>query len=555
MRLMRSTMQDFPLTIAAILRHGVDVHGDGEVVTATDGSLRSQTYADLGRRVSRLANALAALGVSGDDRVGTFQWNNAEHLEAYLAIPSMGSVLHTLNIRLFPDQLTYIANHAEDKVVIVDDSLVDLLSRQLPTFQTVQHVLVAGPDAKSANLDALRGTGKEVHLYEDLLDAADDTFDWPDIDERDAAAMCYTSGTTGNPKGVVYSHRSSYLHSMAVGMNIAGGLTWTDRVLPIVPMFHANSWGLAYAAVMTGASLALPDRWLQAEPLCRFMRASRPTISGAVPTVWNDVLSYLDRHEDLELSSHLRLVLCGGSAVPVALQKALEERHGIHMVQAWGMTETSPVASVARPPRGVEGEDTWRYRGGQGRLLPGIEGRIVGDAGDVLPRDGEAVGELEVRGAWVTGAYYREGDDAESRAKFRDGWLRTGDVGTLDELGYITLTDRAKDVIKSGGEWISSVELENALMEHPDVREAAVVGIPDEKWAERPMASVVLREGATTTPTELREFLAGKVARWQLPDAWTFIDAVPRTSVGKFDKKVIRRWYADGELEVSSVRE
>ena len=269
---MRSTMQEFPLTIGAILRHGTEVHGDGRVITATARRLARETYADLGRRAARLANALRGLGISGDQRVGTFLWNNAEHLEAYLAIPSMGAVLHTLNIRLFPEQLTYIANHADDKVVIVDDSLVDLLAKQLPTFETVEHVLVAGPDAAAANLDALRASGKQVHLYDDLLAAADDTFDWPEIDELDAAAMCYTSGTTGNPKGVVYSHRSSYLHSMAVGMGIVGGLTWTDRVLPIVPMFHANSWGLPYAAVMTGASLVMPDRWLQAEPLCRIMR-------------------------------------------------------------------------------------------------------------------------------------------------------------------------------------------------------------------------------------------------------------------------------------------
>jgi fatty-acyl-CoA synthase len=549
---MRSTMQEIPLTITAILRHGSQVHGSAEVVTATAESSRSETYADVGVRAARLANALRGLGVAGDDRVATFQWNNAEHLEAYLAVPAMGAVLHTLNIRLFPEQLTYIANHAEDRVVVVDDSLVPLLARQLPTFETVTHVLVAGPDAAAADLDALRASGKQVHLYEELLDAADDGFEWPDVDERDAAAMCYTSGTTGNPKGVVYSHRSSYLHAMAVGMGVVAGLTWTDRVLPVVPMFHANSWGLAYASMMAGASLVMPDRWLQAEPLCRFMRDARPTVSGAVPTVWNDVLCYLDQHPDLDLSSHLRLVLCGGSAVPVSLQRALEQRHGIHMVQAWGMTETSPVASVARPPAGSEGQDAWRYRAGQGRLLPGLEGRIVGDSGQVLPCDGNAVGELEVRGPWVTGGYYRDGSDGEAGSRFHDGWLRTGDVGTLDELGYIALTDRAKDVIKSGGEWISSVALENALMAHPDVMEAAVVGIPDEKWQERPLASVVLRDGADVTPAELRDFLATSVARWQLPEAWAFIEAVPRTSVGKFDKKVIRKWYADGELDVTS---
>ena len=541
---MRSTMQDFPLTLGSILRHGTTAHADSEVVTATAEGSRSISYGGLGERVAQLAGGLRGLGITGDERVATFQWNNVEHLEAYLAVPSMGAVLHTLNIRLFPEQLTYIANHAEDRVVIVDDSLVDLLAKLLPTFETVTHVLVAGPEAAAANLDALRESGKEVLLYEEVLAGQPTSFDWPEVVERDAAAMCYTSGTTGNPKGVVYSHRSAYLHSMAVGLGVSAGLTWQDRVLPVVPMFHANAWGLAYASMAVGASLVMPDRWLQAEPLVRFMQDARPTVSGAVPTVWNDVLSYLDEHES-DLSS-LRLVLCGGSAVPVALQQALEERHGINMVQAWGMTETSPVASIAHPPLGAEGEDLWRYRATAGRLLPGVEGRIVADSGETMAHDGESVGELEVRGPWVTASYYKD-DDPE---KFHDGWLRTGDVGTLDPLGYLILTDRAKDVIKSGGEWISSVDLENALMAHPDVVEAAVVGIPDEKWQERPLATVVLREGATTTPDELRIFLSESVAKWQLPDAWTFIDAVPRTSVGKFDKKVLRRQYGEGQLDV-----
>ena len=541
---MHSTMQDFPLTLGSILRHGTTVHADSEVVTATAEGMRSMSYGALGERVAQLAGGLRELGTTGDERVATFQWNNVEHLEAYLAVPSMGAVLHTLNIRLFPEQLTYIANHAEDRVVIVDDSLVDLLAKLLPTFETVTHVLVAGPEAADANLDALRESGKEVLLYEEVLAGQPTSFDWPEMDERDAAAMCYTSGTTGNPKGVVYSHRSAYLHSMAVGLGVAAGLTWQDRVLPVVPMFHANAWGLAYASVAVGASLVMPDRWLQAEPLVRFMQDAKPTVSGAVPTVWNDVLSYIDEHES-DLSS-LRLVLCGGSAVPVALQQALEERHGINMIQAWGMTETSPVASIAHLPLGVEGEDLWRYRATAGRLLPGVEGRIVDDSGETMANDGESVGELEVRGPWVTASYYKD-DDPE---KFHDGWLRTGDVGTMDPLGYLILTDRAKDVIKSGGEWISSVELENALMAHPDVVEAAVVGIPDERWQERPLATVVLREGATTTPDELRAFLSESVAKWQLPDAWTFIDAVPRTSVGKFDKKVLRRRYGEGQLDV-----
>ncbi|WP_151082153.1 fatty acid--CoA ligase [Nocardioides cynanchi] len=546
---MKSTMQDVPLTIGSLMKHGTTVHGDAEVVTATATGTRSTTYTELGRRAAQLAHGLRSLGITADQRVATFQWNNVEHLEAYLAVPSMGAVLHTLNIRLFPEQLVYIANHADDQVVIVDDSLVPLLAKHLGEMTTVTHVVVAGPEAAEADLDSLRASGKEVLLYEDLLDGQPVDFDWPDVDERDAAAMCYTSGTTGNPKGVAYSHRSAWLHSLAVSTGNVSGVTCHDRILPIVPMFHANAWGLAYAALMTGASLCMPDRWLQAEPMVRFIQASRPTISGAVPTVWNDVLHYLDAHEDVKLDS-LRFILCGGSAVPVALQKALQERHGIYVRQAWGMTETSPVASAGTVPVGVTGEDEWKYRGSQGRLLCGVEARIVGDDATELPRDGESVGELEVRGPWVTGSYYNP-DDPEAEAKFHDGWLRTGDVGTLDELGYITLTDRAKDVIKSGGEWISSVDLENALMSHPDVLEAAVVGIPDEKWQERPLATVVLREGASATVEQLRDHLAQSFARWQLPDAWAFIPQVPRTSVGKFDKKVIRKEFADGTLDIT----
>ncbi len=546
---MKSTMQDAPLNISRLLAHAARVHPDAEVVTATPDGVRRRTFAEVTERAARLAGALRACGVDGDQRVGTFMWNNAEHLEVYLAAPSMGAVLHTLNIRLFPDQVTYVANHAEDKVVVVDASLLEPFARLLPTFETVTHVLVAGPEAADADLSELEATGRTILRYEEALAGAEPVTEWPQIVETDAAAMCYTSGTTGNPKGVAYSHRSMYLHSMAVAMGDAMGLTPYDRILPIVPMFHANAWGLPYAAIMVGASLVMPDRWLQPEPLTRLIASERVSVSGAVPTIWNDILTYADSNP-ADLSS-IRLVPCGGSAVPLGLQQALAQRHGVQIRQAWGMTETSPVATCAMPPVGVdpESEEGWRYRASQGRPLAGVTARIVGDSGEELPRDGVAVGEVEVQGPWVTGSYYKD-DDAESQAKFRDGWLRTGDVGTLDRQGYITLTDRAKDVIKSGGEWTSSVDLENHLMSHPDVLEAAVVAIPDEKWDERPLATVVLREGATADLDSLRDHLAQKFAKWQLPDAWAFIEAVPRTSVGKFDKKVIRKEFADGALDV-----
>ncbi|HEY3683584.1 MAG TPA: long-chain fatty acid--CoA ligase [Streptosporangiaceae bacterium] len=543
---MRSTMMDYPLTVTALMSHGLNWHGDATVSTFTGDGTRVADFRTIARRVARLAGALRRLGVTADQRVATFQWNNQEHLEAYLAVPSMGAVLHTLNIRLFPDQLVYVANHAEDDVVIVDASLVSALAAVLPRFTTVRHVLVAG--GPGTDTSPLEGAGPEIHAYEDLLAAEPDSFDWPeDLDERSAAAMCYSSGTTGNPKGVVYSHRSVYLHSMSACMGDRMALSGTDRVLPIVPMFHANAWGMPYAAVMAGAGLAMPDRYLQAEPLARLIADQRPTVAGAVPTIWIDLLNHI-RENGTDISS-LRMILAGGSAVPLSLMQALERESGVPIVQAWGMTETSPLASIARPPAGIAGEAGWRYRATQGRLVSGVDGRLSGEGDALLPADGASVGEIEVRGPWVTAAYYRENADE----KFHDGWLRTGDVGTIDDDGYITLTDRAKDVIKSGGEWISSVDLENALMGHPDVIEAAVVGVPDEKWQERPLATVVLRTDATATPEGLRDYLAARMARWQLPERWSVIPEVPKTSVGKFDKKRIRKAYAEGDLDVKRV--
>ena len=547
---MRSTMMDIPLTVTRIMQYGCSVYGGREVVTFAPDGLRRQTYAETGAKAARLANALRSLGVDGDQRVATLMWNNAEHLEAYLAVPSMGAVLHTLNLRLEPQTIGYIAAHAGDDVVIVDPSLVPLLAQVLPHAELIRHVIVTGSpgDTDPSALDAVAGPGREVHSYNDLLAAQSDRFDWPDVDERSAAAMCYTSGTTGHPKGVVYSHRSMHLHSMAVNTGTVFGMSERDRVLPVVPMFHANAWGLPYAAVMAGASLIMPDKYLQPEPLVKLIEAERPTVAGAVPTIWNALLQHV-RANGGDLSS-LRIVPCGGSAVPHALMEAYEKELGVTILQAWGMTETSPLGSVAYPPVDATGDEAWHYKDTAGRLICEVEARLVGDEGTELPLDGKAVGEVEVRGPWVTGAYYKDDDPA----KFRDGWLRTGDVGTIDPLGYVVLTDRAKDVIKSGGEWISSMELENAIMGHPDVLEAAVIGISDEKWGERPLATVVLAPGATTTAAELRTFLADRVLRWQLPERWAFISEVPKTSVGKFAKTKIRDAYAHGDYEVIEAR-
>jgi fatty-acyl-CoA synthase len=402
--------------------------------------------------------------------------------------------------------------------------------------------VVVGP----ADTTPLEGSGKAVHRWDDLLDGRPDSYDWPELDERDAASLCYTSGTTGNPKGVAYSHRSIYLHSMQVCTAEAFRLNQTSKTLLVVPMFHAAAWGTPYASLMSGASLLMPDRFLQAAPLAAMIAAERPTFAGAVPTIWNDLLRHLD--ENPTDTSSLKEVVVGGSACPPALMEAFEKRHNINVVQAWGMTETSPLGSVARPPAGLDAETTWRYRLSQGQVPTSVQARIIGPDGKPAANDGESVGELEVRGPWITARYI--GDDEPDPEKFHDGWLRTGDVGTLSADGYITLTDRAKDVIKSGGEWISSVELENHLMSHPQVAEAAVIAVPDERWDERPLATVVLSEGASVTPEELRAFLAERVPRWQLPERWSFLQEVPKTSVGKFDKKVLRARYAEGGLDV-----
>jgi fatty-acyl-CoA synthase len=546
---MKSTMMPRPLLISRLLEHGSTVHGAAEVITWTgaESGARRTGFAEIGRRAAQLAHALRDdLGITGDQRVATFMWNNAEHLIAYFAVPSMGAVLHTLNIRLFPEQLIFIAGHAEDKVVIVDSTLVPLLARVLPQMTTVEHVVVVG-SGDVAPLEAAKHAS--IHRWADLLAGKPDRYDWPVLDENDAAALCYTSGTTGNPKGVAYSHRSIWLHSMEVCMAETFGLGPADRELVIVPMFHAMAWGLPYASFMSGASLLMPDRFLQAAPIAEMIATEKPTHAGAVPTIWTDLLAYLDTH-DTDVSS-LKEVVVGGSACPPALMHAYSERYGIEIIHAWGMTEMSPLGSVSRAPVGLSPEETWAYRYTQGRIPAAVEARIVGPLGEVMPADGKAVGELEVRGPWITERYL--GESEPDPEKFRDGWLRTGDVGTLSADGFLTLTDRAKDVIKSGGEWISSVELENALMAHPAVLEACVVGVPDEKWSERPLATVVFREGASATVDELREFLGDRVARWQLPERWAFIEAVPKTSVGKFDKKVLRSRYADGALEVVQV--
>jgi fatty-acyl-CoA synthase len=513
-------MMRTPLLVRSIAERAGQLFPSREVVTVTSGGVERSTYGQVVERARRLASALRELGIRPGDRVATFGWNSHRHLELYLAVPSMGAVLHTLNVRLFEDDLRYVVGHAEDRVVFLDASLAEVM----PRFDGVEYEVLM-PDCDGDRAGSLR--------YEELIASGDPGFEFVDVDENAAAAMCYTSGTTGRPKGVVYSHRSTVLHTLLVNQADAPGLRERDVVLPIVPMFHANAWGLPYAAAMAGSKIVLPGPRMEPEFLASLITRERVTLAAGVPTIWQGI-GQLEPPPDL---SSLERILGGGSAIPEAMMRLYDERFGVLILHAWGMTETSPMASVCRVPPGVaEGDEAYAIRALQGRVAPLVEFRVDPDAG----------GELQVRGPTVASAYYH--DDSEAAKFTDDGWLRTGDVAEVVPTAIIKLVDRTKDLVKSGGEWISSVELENAIMAHPDVVEAAVVGVPDERWAERPLACVVCRPGSQLDPEQLRAFLVDRVAKWWIPERVEFIAEVPKTSVGKFDKKVLRQQVADGRL-------
>ena len=537
---MQGTMQDRPLTLTHFFERAERYTPGKQIITGTAAGVERTTYGEWADRTRRLGGVLDQLGISADGRVATFAWNTARHLELYFAAPCSGRVLHTLNIRLFPEQVTYIVNHAEDEVIFVDRSLLGLLAPLIPTFETVRHFVVMDDGAPTELPE-----GVTVLDYEELLAGAEPV-EFAVADENRAASMCYTSGTTGNPKGVVYTHRSTYLHTLAVLQADSIGVCERDTVMPVVPMFHANAWGLAHAGVASGASLVLPGPRMTPPALADLIVDERVTVAAGVPTIWMGVLPELEGRD----TSALRTIPCGGSAVPKALSEAYRAQTGLPILQAWGMTETSPVASVAITRSWLEDqpeEVLADLRATQGPALLGVELRIADQAtGEVLPWDGTSRGELQAAGPWITGSYY---DDDRSADSFTaDGWLRTGDVAVISPDGYVQIVDRTKDVVKSGGEWISSVELENEIMAHPLVAEAAVIGVPHPKWAERPLACVVVKPGESLDKAAIIEFLDGRVASWWLPDDVVFIDEVPKTSVGKFSKKDLRDQFSDHVL-------
>ena len=534
--------QDYQLTIPAILKRADELYSEREVVTRRpDKSFHRYTYADFVSRSKKLAVALRGLGVESGDRVGTLAWNTYQHLEAYFGVPCSGAVLHTLNPRLHEDDLAYIANHAEDKVFMVDEPLLPIFEKFRENAETIEHVIVFNYGDEPVP--------KGMISYEELLEGADENeFEYPELDERQAAALCYTSGTTGRPKGALYSHRGVVLHSLMSATGNAFSLSDNDVVLPIVPMFHVNAWGLPYTATLAGSKQVLPGQHLDPASLIEDYEQEEVTFTAGVPTVFLAMLQALDQESETHDLSALRSMVIGGAAAPKGVIKAYKERHGIDVIHAWGMTEMAPIGSVANITpeiKALSEEEQLEYRAKQGYPTPFVEVRARGDEGFV-PWDGETMGELEVRGPSIIKSYFNteEGDDKFSEG----GWFRTGDIVTIDQYGFIKITDRDKDLVKSGGEWISSVELENALMAHPAVAQAAVIAIPHEKWDERPLAAIVLKEGESVTADDLKEHLKGDFANWWLPDAYEFVEEIPQTATGKFLKMKLRDQFKDYTL-------
>ena len=534
--------QDYQLTIPAILKRADELYSEREVVTRRpDKSFHRYTYADFVSRSKKLAVALRGLGVESGDRVGTLAWNTYQHLEAYFGVPCSGAVLHTLNPRLHEDDLAYIANHAEDKVFMVDEPLLPIFEKFGENAETIEHVIVFNYGDEPVP--------EGMISYEELLEGADENeFEYPELDERQAAALCYTSGTTGRPKGALYSHRGVVLHSLMSATGNAFSLSDNDVVLPIVPMFHVNAWGLPYTATLAGSKQVLPGQHLDPASLIEDYEQEEVTFTAGVPTVFLAMLQALDQESETHDLSALRSMVIGGAAAPKGVIKAYKERHGIDVIHAWGMTEMAPIGSVANITpeiKALSEEEQLEYRAKQGYPTPFVEVRARGDEGFV-PWDGETMGELEVRGPSIIKSYFNteEGDDKFSEG----GWFRTGDIVTIDQYGFIKITDRDKDLVKSGGEWISSVELENALMAHPAVAQAAVIAIPHEKWDERPLAAIVLKEGESVTADDLKEHLKGDFANWWLPDAYEFVDEIPQTATGKFLKMKLRDQFKDYTL-------